>query len=304
MVNNKEMIQLWHKRLGHMPFPRIFDTLKSYLFITDSIVDLPYCDICPQAKQTRLPFSNRVSRSNSLFDLVHTDNWGPYKVPTIIGARYFLTIIEDYSRFTWTYLMVNKGDTHTYLIRFFNMINSQFGKTIKLLRSENMKQFLSSTMNGFLISQSTIQQISCVYTPQQNKIVERKHQHLLEVARALKFQASIPDRFWRDCLLTSTYIINRMPLVILQNKSHFEMLFDTTPDYSRIRIFGCLCYVTYVQPHKGKFDTRAHPCIFLGYPQGQKGYKTNNLITKSTQVSRDIQFKKRTFFHLCKVKRS
>ena len=79
---------------------------------------------------------------------------------------------------------------------------------------------------------------------QQNNIVEGKHRYLLETARALLFQSKLPTKYWGDCILTSTYIINRLPSTFLQNKCPYEMLYKEKPKYNQLRSFGWLCYPT------------------------------------------------------------
>ncbi|XP_026395788.1 uncharacterized protein LOC113290396 [Papaver somniferum] len=115
---------------------------------------------------------------------------------------------------------------------------------------------------------------SCVGTPQQNERVERKHQHIMNVARALRFQANLPIRFWGECALTSAYLINRTPTPILNNKTPYEIMFGKQPPYDHLKVFGCLCYV-HNQSSKGdKFASRGRRCVFLGYPFGNTGNST------------------------------
>ena len=83
-----------------------------------------------------------------------------------------------------------------------------------------------------------VHQKSCVDTPQQNGIAERKHKHLLEVARALMFQANLPPRFWGESVLTGVYLINRFPTPLLQNRSPFEVLYKRKPTYTHLRVLA------------------------------------------------------------------
>ena len=155
------------------------------------------------------------------------DVWGPYSASTLDGCKYILTIVDDATRVTWVYLIKTKFDVQSLVTSFYNMVITLFNVKIKQqIRTGNGLEF---NISNFFRSNGIIHQQSCVYTPQQNSFVERKHQHLLFISKALQFQYNLPIHFWGECVLTTAYLINRLPSPLLGNKTPFELLFHKPP---------------------------------------------------------------------------
>ena len=92
---------------------------------------------------------------------------------------------------------------------FFNEIKNQFGKIIKILRSDNAKEYFSSKLSSFLSSQGILHQSTYPHISQQNGIAEWKNRHLVEIARTLLLSANVPFHHWGDVVLTACFLINR-----------------------------------------------------------------------------------------------
>lgn len=108
-------------------------------------------------------------------------------------------------------------------------------------------------------------------------------------------QATMPTQFWPFSILIATYVVNRLPTSTLKWKTPYEVIFGKRPNYSSLKIFGCLSYATNTRPHKSKFEPRATKCVFLGFSPGQKAYKLYSLDTKQIIISRDVVFYENIF---------
>ena len=263
---------LWHNRMGH-PSEKVVKLLPPVRNFKGSL-NKP-CEVCFRAKHPRDRFPLSDNKTRRFFELIHIDLWGPYRHKSSCGARYFLTIVDDFSRAVWVYLMVDKKEVFRMFMSFVAMVERQFSQTIKIVRSDNGTEF--NCLLDYFSASGILFQTSCVGTPQQNGRVERKHKHLLNVARALRFQANLPIYFWGESVLAAAHLINRTPSTILDNLTPFEKLFGYAPSYDAIRVFGSLCFAHNQKSKGDKFESRSRKCIFVGYPFGKKGWRLYDL---------------------------
>jgi len=165
-ISNIDRPDLWHKRLGH-PSQACLQLVSSLLAIPINKNLIPIhnnCSICPKVKQTRLPFPLSTIKSHSPFSLLHCDICGPHKTPTHFGKLFFLTIVDDYNRCTWLFLMNHKSETKHLLESFITFAQNQFQAYIKAIRVDNGLKFIS--MYDFFSQKSIECQRTYVYTPQ------------------------------------------------------------------------------------------------------------------------------------------
>ena len=276
---------LWHFRLGHVSNDRLLSMKSSFPCIR--IDENSVCDICHYSRHKKLPFNLSENKASKCYELLHFDIWGPVSTQSIHSHKYFITALDDYSRFTWIILCKSKSEVQNHVQNFILLIENQFNCKVKVVRTDNGPEFL---MPDFYSSKGIEHQTSCVETPQQNGRVERKHQHILNVARALLFQSKLPKQFWSYSVLHAVYIINRIPTPLLKNQSPYFLRFGHNPNLNEFKVFGCLCYASTLQNHRTKLDSRAKKSIFLGYKQSVKGAILLDLNTKNIFISRNVTY--------------
>ncbi|CAA7027675.1 unnamed protein product [Microthlaspi erraticum] len=282
---------LWHRRLGHPSFS-VLSSLDLFSKLSSSASSSP-CDVCFRAKQTREVFFDSLNKTTECFSLIHVDVWGPYRVPSSSGAVYFLTIVDDFSRAVWTYLLLEKSEVKRVLPEFLAYTEKQFNKLVRSVRSDNGTEFM--VLSSFFREKGIIHQTSCMATPQQNGRVERKHCHILNVARSLLFQAHLPVKFWGEAILTAAYLINRTPTAIHNGRTPFEILHGVKPDYNQLKVFGSACYTHRASRDKDKFGERSRLCVFVGYPFGIKARKVYDINKNEFVISHDVVFREDVF---------
>lgn len=174
-------------------------------------------------KQTRLSFCLSLSKSNAPFSLIHSDVW---QAPVVSnsGFRYYILFLDDYTRFSWIYLMHNKSEAFEKFKQFQAMVQNVFHALISYFQSGG-KEFDNNAFKSFFQQFVIIHRLSCPHTSPQNGRAERKHKHVANVLRCLLFQASMPFSFWADASLFVVLLINITPLPSLNYQSPFELLY-------------------------------------------------------------------------------
>uniref|UniRef100_A0A2N9EKK8 Uncharacterized protein n=1 Tax=Fagus sylvatica TaxID=28930 RepID=A0A2N9EKK8_FAGSY len=174
---------------------------------------------------------------------------------------------------------------------------TQYSKAIKVFRSDNAREYRQTDFSTILKHYRTIFHTSCAGTSQQNRRAERKLRHILDTVRALTNAASTPVSFWGEAALTAVYTINCCPSPVVQNTTLYERLFGTAPNYSLLKVFGCVCFVL-LQPHEHtKLQPRSQLCCFLGYGLEEKGYQCYDPVAKRLRVSRHVVFWEHKMFY-------
>jgi len=128
-----------------------------------------------------------------------------------------------------------------------------------------------------------------------NSIVERKHQHILNVVRSIMFHSNLPKQFWCYAVCHAIYIINCLPSAAIRFKVPYELLYGQKPDMSMLRVFGCLCFASTIAKNRDKLDSRSRKCIFLGFKTGVKGYIVLDIKTREVFIIRDVVFHEEIF---------
>ncbi|WVZ01479.1 hypothetical protein V8G54_027548 [Vigna mungo] len=280
--------RLWHLRMGHISEKGLEELEKQDLLLGDKLQKLDFCDHCVLGKSHRIPFGKGKHSTERPFEYVHADLWGPARTLTHGGGAYFLSIIDDFSRRVWIYVLKNKSETFQKFKEWHTQIENQLGCRLKCLRTDNGLEFVSEEFNGFCKEKGIRRHRTVVGTPQQNGLAERMNKTILERVRCMLLGSGLSKAFWGEAANTAVYLINRSPSSALNFKTPMEVWSGRPADYSHLRVFGSLAFA---HVRGDKLDSRAAKCIFLGYADGVKGYRLWRLDSPSKLIiSRDVIF--------------
>ncbi|GJU53066.1 copia LTR rider [Tanacetum coccineum] len=233
-IHEKESLaQVWHKRLGHISEAGLHE------------------------------LERRDVLGNKGLDYIHADLWGPSRVESMSGCRYFLSIVDDYSRRVWVHFLRHKNEAFSKFNQWKQLVENQTGRKLKKLRTDNGLEFCNQEFNNLCKDSRIARHLTLAGTPQQNGLAERMNRTLLNKVRS--------------------------PSTALEKKTPMNLWLGHPANYEMLRIFGC---VAYSHVNQGKLKPRAIKCIFFGYPKGVKGYRLWRLddVKPKIIISRDVVF--------------
>ena len=293
--------ELWHQRYGHLnnnslrvlQNNNLVDGMK---FQPSETENKEACDGCMKGKQSRNSFPrDQATRAKEILDLVHSDVCGPMQTKSLGGNRYFVTFIDDKSRYTAIYFMQRKDEVFNKFKEYEAMMMNVTGKKIKTLRSDNGGEYTSKVFSDYLKSQGIQRQFTIPRTPKQNGVAERMNRTIQETARSMIHGAGLSDEFWAEAVLTAVILRNRGPTKAVNDMTPYQCFTGNKPNVSNLRVFGCTAYMHIAKETRKKWDAKSTKCIFIGYCTQSKGYRLWNPETRRVHESRDVIFFERDF---------
>ena len=185
LVKRKEpskmnLTYLWHLRLGHINLRRIQRLVADGTLDSLKVEPFPVCESCLEGKMTSRPFKAKGNRAKEVLELIHSDLCGPMNVQARGGYEYFVTFIDDYSRYGYIYLLRRKSECFDKFKEYKAETEKRLGKCIKSLRSDRGGEYLLGEFRDYLSENGITSQLTAPGTPQQNGVAERRNRTLLE----------------------------------------------------------------------------------------------------------------------------
>ncbi|CAI7799560.1 unnamed protein product [Closterium sp. NIES-53] len=255
---------LWHHRLGHPSLPRLRG-MASRVLVSDlprSLPPLPpgpapTCVPCVEGRQRAAPHSSAFPPTKAPLQTLHMDVWGPARVRGQGHERYFLLVVDDYSRYTIVFP----------------------------LRS---KEFSSDLLRAFCRAEGIRQTFTLLASPQQNGIAEHRIGMVMDNARKSMIHAAAPHFLWPFAVQYAAHQINLQPRVFLPETSPTLRWTGQVGDASAFRVWGSRAFVRDLS--SDKLSSRAVPCVFLGFPPNVPGWQFYHPTSRRVLSSQDVTF--------------
>ncbi|CAI7818909.1 unnamed protein product [Closterium sp. NIES-54] len=301
---------LWHHRLGHPSLPRLRG-MASHVLVSGlprSIPPLPpgpapTCVPCVEGRQRAAPHSSEFPPTEAPLQTLHMDVWGPARVRGQGHERYFLLVVDDYSRYTTVFPLRSKGEVTEVLIDWIRAarlrLRESFSSDFPVLRlhSDRGGEFSSARLGALCRAQGIRQTFTLPASPQQNGIAERRIGMVMDVARTSMIHAAAPHFLWPFAVQYAAHQLNLQPRVSLLETSPTLLWTGKVGDASAFRVRGSRAFVRDLSADK--LSPRATPCVFLGFPPDAPGWQFYHPTSRRVLSSQDVTFDESVpYYHL------
>ncbi|CAI7839258.1 unnamed protein product [Closterium sp. NIES-54] len=292
---------LWHHRLGHPSLPRLRGMASRVLVsgLPRSLPPLPpgpapTCVPCVEGRQRAAPHSSECPPTEAPLQTLHMDVWGPARVRGQGHERYFLLVVDDYSRYTTVFPLRSKGEVTEVLIDWIRAarlrLGESFGSDFPVLRlhSDRGGEFSSARLGAFCHAQGIRETFTLPASPQQNGIAERRIGMVMDVAHTSMIHAAAPHFLWPFAVQYAAHQLNLQPRVSLPETSPTLLWTGKVGDASAFWVWGSRAFVRDLSVDK--LSPCATPCVFLGFPPDAPGWQFYHPTSRRVLSSQDVTF--------------
>jgi len=256
----------------------------------------PICEPCLAGKMHANPFPVSNNRMSTPLELVHSDVHD-VNHHTFTSYRYWVTFIDDYSRYWFVFPIKRKSEVLQAFKNFKAYAETQSGHRIKTLRDDKGGEYMSNEFHQFTDLCGIARQHTVQNRPQQNGVAERANRSISERITAMLNESGLPKTFWGECLAALVHIWNRCPSRTTGGTTPYQLWHKRAPNVSHLRVWGCTAYVHIQKDKRTSLGSHMEKCVFIGYPEGIKGWKFLVPATRHTIISERADFKKREFIY-------
>ena len=291
---------LWHRRFAHLNVRDVHKLVQGDLVTGVTVKSKasmdPICEPCLAGKQHRVAVPKvALHRATQPLALVHSDVHGPLPVRSRLGYRYWITFIDDASRFWLILPLKDKSGAFAAFKQFKAFAENQLNSKIKALRDDKGGEYMSLEWEAFCAEHGIHRQHTVRAEPHQNGVAERANRTIMEHTIALLNEAKLPGSFWWDALSAYAHVRNCSPTAALPLGTPYEHWHGSKPDVSHFRVFGCTAYVHIKKDKRAQLQPHTEKCVFIGYPSNYKAWLFWNPATKKTVISNSAEFDERYF---------
>ena len=179
-----DSIDVWHGRLEHVNLGYIKKMKECGIINSLSEANIDKCEICAETKITKKP-GKSITRKTELLGLVHSDLGDLKYTMTRGGKRFYVIFVDDHSRFIKIYLLRTKDEVLEMFIKYKSEVENQKNKMIKRLRTDRGGEYESNPFKEFCEQNGIIHEVTPPYSPESNRIAERKNRTLKEMTNAM-----------------------------------------------------------------------------------------------------------------------
>ena len=189
----------------------------------------------------------------------------------------------------WIYLLSIKAEALQGFKRFRMMAEAEIERKLKCARSNRGGEFLSKKFILYCEENGILRHSTTPYTPQQNRVVERRNRNVMGLVRSMLKAKKLPLELWGEAVTTCIYVLNRSATKSLRGKTPYECWYRRKPSVNHLRTFGSIMHVK-VTANVGKLEDISQEMIFVGYEQGSKAYRCIDPANRKLSINRDVIF--------------